>query len=87
MHPESDKDPGLSSFVTKKDIWSLIKIIFGVILLSGLLILTYYTLLTLPAVLFVSVWLYLVISRRFTGDKSKGIGWQNQENDQKDDKE
>jgi hypothetical protein len=87
MIPDSDKDHVSNSAIIEKNVWSLVKIIFGVILLLGLMVLTYYTLLTLPAVLFVSVWLYLLISHRYFTHKSKVFGWQNQENDQKDDKE
>jgi predicted membrane protein len=86
MPLKNTDEPGTQRYFSRENIWSGIKLILVVILWLGLMVLTYYTLLTLPAVLFVSIWIYLLISRRYTKHKPKELGWQNQENDEKNNK-
>jgi len=64
-----------------KDIWHLVLVILSAILWIFLLVLTYFTLLTLPAVLIVTVILYLLIAKKVK--KGEQRGWQNKENDDK----
>ncbi len=63
------------------DTWILVKIIFGIILWLGLMVLTYYTLLTIPAILMITIWLILIIIRYFKQQKQQPLGYQNQDND------
>jgi predicted membrane protein len=64
-----------------KEFWHLLLVILSAILWLFLLVLTYYTLLTLPAVLIVTVVLYLLIAKKVK--KGEQRGWQNKENDDK----
>lgn len=64
-----------------KDVWHLLLVILSAILWLFLLVLTYYTLLTLPAVLIATVVLYLLIAKKVK--KGEQRGWQNKENDDK----
>jgi Flp pilus assembly protein TadB len=62
-----------------RDLWHLLLVILGAALWLGLLVLTYYTLLTLPLIVIVTVLLYLLITKR--SQKRKNRGWQSRESD------
>ncbi|MEK7278592.1 MAG: hypothetical protein AAB427_14665 [Chloroflexota bacterium] len=49
--------------------WQVVKIFGGAILWLGLVVLTYYSLLTIPALVLVGLWLYMTVSEYFRQPK------------------
>ncbi len=49
--------------------WQVIKIFVGAILWLGLVVLTYYSLLTIPILVLVGLWLYMTVTDYFRPPK------------------
>ncbi len=55
--------------------WRLFKILAGAILWLGLVVLTYYSLVTVPALALVTVWLYIALTHNRRQPRRRPPNW------------